>query len=88
MKFSILKKVSTCTLFQDSHFTYFIQPPRPAPRSITGLPFPSTTCSPCIRRIPFDMLADVMRAAGLYLGMLFRSKEVVATLVLTLQRVD
>jgi hypothetical protein len=60
MKFSILefgqqsfiRSVILC-------YTYFIHPPRPAPRRMTELPFPSTTCSPLIRRILFDMVGDV-----------------------------
>ena len=58
MKFSILR---TGQHARGPKFlvTYFIQPPRPAPRSMTALPFPSTTCSPSIRKIPFDILAHL-----------------------------
>jgi hypothetical protein len=41
------------------------------------LPFPSTTCSPSIRRIPFDMMADVSELRALpWMGRVLRGRSV------------
>jgi len=55
MKFSMLGRLSFCRL-TNAGCPYFIHPPSPAPRSMTVFPLPSTTLSPSIRRMPFDMV--------------------------------